>query len=61
MGYSLGVFGQRVANTVAPSLVGLLLAHASGFSSTVIFIDLFLVATALLGLVLPETEGKELQ
>ncbi|WP_206078052.1 MFS transporter [Prauserella endophytica] len=61
VGYSLGIFGQRVANTVAPSLVGLLLAHASGFSTTVIFIDLFLVATAVLGLVLPETEGKELQ
>ncbi|MER8162628.1 MFS transporter [Streptomyces sp. NPDC094472] len=61
MGYSLGVFGQRAANTVAPSLVGFLLAHAGGFSTTVVFIDLFLVATALLGLTLPETEGKELQ
>ncbi|MFF3494617.1 MFS transporter [Streptomyces sp. NPDC002795] len=61
MGYSLGVVGQRVANTAAPSLIGLLLAHSTGFTSTVIFIDLFLVATALLGLALPETEGKELR
>ncbi|WP_255953841.1 MFS transporter [Streptomyces odontomachi] len=59
-GYGLGVFGQRVANTLAPTLIGFLLAHASGFSSTVLFIDLFLAATALLGLALPETEGKEL-
>ncbi|MFZ3566768.1 MFS transporter [Streptomyces sp. BH097] len=61
MGYSLGIVGQRLANTAAPSLIGLLLAHSTGFTSTVIFIDLFLVATALLGLALPETEGKELQ
>ncbi|MFE4777790.1 MFS transporter [Streptomyces sp. NPDC056713] len=60
VGYSLGVFGQRVANTLAPTLIGFLLAHASGFSSTVLFIDLFLVATALLALGLPETEGREL-
>lgn len=60
VGYSLGIFGQRVANTVAPSLVGFLLAHATGFSSTVVFIDLFLVATVLLGALLPETEGREL-
>lgn len=60
VGYSLGVSGQRVANTVAPTLIGFLLAHASGFSSTVLFINMFLVATAVLAAMLPETEGREL-
>ncbi|GAB3361839.1 MULTISPECIES: MFS transporter [Amycolatopsis] len=60
LGYSVGFCGQRVANTIAPSVVGILLAHASGFSSTVLFIDLFLVATAVFAVVIPETEGREL-
>jgi MFS transporter, putative metabolite:H+ symporter len=60
LGYSAGIFGQRVANTVAPSLIGFLLAQASGFSATVLFIDAFLVVTAILGTLLPETEGREL-
>jgi MFS transporter, putative metabolite:H+ symporter len=60
VGYSIGVFGQRVANTIAPTLIGLLLAYATGFSATVLFINAFLVATAILAAVLPETEGREL-
>ncbi|MFL5449493.1 MAG: MFS transporter [Gemmatimonadales bacterium] len=60
-GYGLGVFGQRLANTVAPSLVGFLLASAAGATSTILFINAFLFVTAGLGLLLPETEGSELE
>ncbi len=60
-GYGFGIFGQRVANTVAPSLVGFLLASATGATSTILFINMFLFATVILGLFLPETEGSELE
>jgi putative MFS transporter len=60
-GFGLGIFGQRVANTIAPSLVGFLLASATGATSTILFINAFLFATVLLGLFLPETEGSELE
>lgn len=60
-GYGSGIFGQRVANTVAPSLVGFLLASATGTTSTILFINMFLFATVILGLFLPETEGSELE
>lgn len=60
-GFGLGVFGQRVANTIAPSLVGFLLAAATGTASTILFISTFLFVTVILGLFLPETEGSELE
>lgn len=60
-GFGLGIFGQRVANTIAPSLVGFLLASAAGATSTILFINMFLLATVILGLFLPETEGSELE
>jgi putative MFS transporter len=60
-GFGLGVFGQRVANTIAPSLVGFLLASATGVTSTILFINTFLFVTVVLGLFLPETEGSELE
>jgi putative MFS transporter len=60
-GVGLGVFGQRVANTIAPSLVGFLLAAATGATSTILFINTFLFVTVILGLFLPETEGSELE
>ncbi len=60
VGYSWGVFAQRVANTAAPSVVGLLVASASTFNMTVSFIDAFLLATAILAIFLPETEGRDL-
>jgi MFS transporter, putative metabolite:H+ symporter len=59
-GYGFGVFSQRIANTVAPTLTGAFIAHASSFGMTVGFIDLFLVATVILALCLPETEGHAL-
>lgn len=60
-GFGLGIFGQRVANTIAPSLVGFLLAAATGTTSTILFINTFLFVTVILGLFLPETEGSELE
>jgi putative MFS transporter len=60
VGYSWAVAGQRVANTIAPTVIGLFVAASAGFSPTVAFITAFLVVTLLLALVFPETEGKEL-
>ncbi|WP_227471756.1 MFS transporter [Paenarthrobacter sp. YJN-5] len=60
-GFGLGIFGQRVANTIAPSLVGFLLASTTGATSTILFINMFLFITVILGLFLPETEGRELE
>jgi len=60
VGFSWGVVAQRVANTVAPSVVGILVARYSSFNLTATFIDVFLVITAVLALFLPETEGHDL-
>jgi MFS transporter, putative metabolite:H+ symporter len=60
VGYSWGILAQRVANTVAPVVVGFLLARATSFTTTVLFINTFLVATALLALYFREMEGEEL-
>jgi MFS transporter, putative metabolite:H+ symporter len=61
VGYSWGVMGQRVANTVAPTVIGFLVARAAGFAATVAMIDVFLVATALLAFYFRETEGEDLR
>lgn len=60
IGYSWGVMAQRLANTVAPSVVGVLVAHSTSFSMTANFINMFLFATVILALFLPETEGEDL-
>ncbi|MEV4176895.1 MFS transporter [Nonomuraea sp. NPDC049709] len=60
-GYSWATAAQLVATTVAPSAVGALLANATGFTTTMLIINAFMVATALLALPLPETEGRELE
>ncbi|MEV4568095.1 MFS transporter [Nonomuraea sp. NPDC049419] len=60
-GYSWATAAQLVATTVAPSAVGALLAGATGFTVTMLIINAFMVATALLALPLPETEGRELE
>ncbi|MFI8763495.1 MFS transporter [Streptomyces sp. NPDC053792] len=59
-GYSWATAAQLAATTFAPSVVGFLLARATGFSSTVLFITAFLVVTLLVAIPLPETEGREL-
>ncbi|GAA4907220.1 MFS family permease [Nonomuraea thailandensis] len=38
-----------------------LLANATGFTATMLVINAFMVATALLAVPLPETEGRELE
>jgi MFS transporter, putative metabolite:H+ symporter len=60
VGYSWAVAGQRVANAIAPTIIGIFVATSAGFSPTVAFITAFLVVTLLLSFVFPETEGKEL-
>lgn len=60
LGYSLAIAGQRVANAIAPSVIGFFVAVSAGFSWTVAFIVAFLVVAVLLSLTFPETEGKEL-
>ncbi|MFC4121033.1 MFS transporter [Nonomuraea zeae] len=59
-GYSWATAAQLVATTAAPSAVGALLANATGFTATMLIINAFMVATALLAVPLPETEGREL-
>ena len=56
-GVAWGVMTQRVANTVAPIAIGAVLATGS-FLQTVSFISIFLAATFIAALFLPETEGQ---
>lgn len=58
-GTAWGVMLQRVANTLAPIIIGFVLAD-SGFVGTVLFISLFLAATFGGAMLLPETEGERL-
>jgi MFS transporter, putative metabolite:H+ symporter len=59
IGYSWGAAAQRVANTIAPSMVGAMLMSA-GVSQTITVIAGFLAATFVAVLFLPETEGRSL-
>lgn len=56
-GTAWGVSAQRVANSIAPIAIGSILA-TSNFLQTVSFITLFLAATFVAALFLPETEGE---
>lgn len=60
VGYSVGLTTQRIANALAPIVIGVLLARHASFSLTVSFISMFLVATVILSLFLHETEGEAL-
>jgi len=60
IGYSWAVFAQRVANIAAPSLIGVLLARGTSFNTTTSMINLFMLATVLLAMLMPETEGQRL-
>ncbi len=59
-GTAWGVSAQRVANAIAPMVIGAMLA-ASGFLETVSFITLFLAITFVAALLLPEMEGQTLK
>lgn len=61
IGYGWAIFAQRVANIMAPSLIGALIAYGSSFNLTITLINGFMFVTVLLVLSIPETEGKALQ
>ncbi|MEH6515855.1 MAG: MFS transporter [Halioglobus sp.] len=58
-GTAWGVSAQRVANALAPLVIGAMLVTSS-FMQTVSFITMFLAITFFTVLALPETEGKAL-
>jgi putative MFS transporter len=58
VGYSVGTTAQRIANTIAPMVIGALLARNTSFFTTVSFISAFLVVTVIATLFLKETEGE---
>ncbi len=59
--YSAGLSMQRVANAIAPVLVGSLLARQASFAYIVSFIVAFLLVAMASGMFLRETEGEILQ
>ncbi|MFD5122742.1 MFS transporter [Streptomyces sp. NPDC058385] len=60
-GYSWATAAQLGATSLAPSVVGFLLARATGYSSTILFIMAFLAIALICAAPLPETEGKDLE
>ena len=60
-GYGWAIFSQRMANIAAPSVIGGLVAQGSSFTATTTLINAFMVASVVLALFLPETEGRELE
>jgi len=61
LGYSWAIFSQRLANVVAPSLIGALITYGTSFNVTTSIINAFMLATMLLAIFIPETEGKVLR
>lgn len=61
LGYGWAIFAQRVANVLAPSLIGALIAHGASFNLTTSVINGFLLVTVLLAACIPETEGEALR
>ncbi len=60
LGYGWAIFAQRVANVLAPSLIGMLIAYGSSFNMTTTLINAFMLVTVMLVVFIPETEGKAL-
>ncbi|MFJ5044163.1 MFS transporter [Streptomyces sp. NPDC088719] len=60
-GYSWATAAQLGATSLAPSVVGFMLARATGYSSTILFIMMFLAVALLFAAPLPETEGRDLE
>jgi len=60
VGYSVGLTVQRISNSLAPLVIGFLLARNASFSLTVSFISAFLVGAVIFTLFLKETEGQVL-
>ena len=61
VGYGWAIFAQRVANVLAPSLIGALIAYGSSFNLTTTIINGFLLVTVVLAVFIPETEGEALR
>lgn len=61
VGYGWAIFAQRVANILAPSLIGALIAYGASFNLTTSIINGFLLVTVVLTLFIPETEGEALR
>lgn len=61
VGYGWAIFAQRVANVLAPSLIGALIAYGSSFNLTTTIINGFLLVTVVLTVFIPETEGEALR
>lgn len=61
VGYGWAIFAQRIANVLAPSLIGALIAYGSSFNLTTTLINGFLLVTMVLAVFIPETEGKALR
>lgn len=61
IGYGWAIFAQRVANILAPSLIGALVAYGASFNVTTSLINAFMLVTVMLVAFIPETEGKALQ
>lgn len=59
-GAAYSVAMQLVASTTAPLVIGVQLGQDSGFLTIMLVLNAFMVATALLALLLPETEGRTL-
>lgn len=58
--YGWATLAQRIANIAAPSIIGVLVAQGTSFNITTTFINVFMIATVVLAIFLPETEGKDL-
>ena len=61
VGYGWAIFAQRVANVLAPSLIGALIAYGTSFNQTTSIINAFLLVTVILAAFMPETEGEALR
>ena len=61
IGYGWAIFAQRVANVLAPSLIGALVAYGASFNVTTTLINAFMLVTVMLVAFIPETEGRALQ
>ena len=60
-GYGWAISAQRVANVLAPSLIGALIAYGSSFNLTTTIINAFLLVTMVLAAFIPDTEGEALR
>jgi putative MFS transporter len=60
VGYSLGLTMQRVSNSLAPFVIGILLARGASFMFVVLLISCFLLLTLLASTLIRETEGMVL-